>query len=63
MFPDMLLPVSSNCATAPWLSEEAIGNFVTPFVLEYWSSCLIIHVLLNLQVVLFIAAGVANVAY
>ena len=36
MFPDMPLPVSSNCATAPWLPEEgAVGDFVTPFVLEY----------------------------
>ena len=35
MFPDMPLPVSSNCATAPWLpEEEAVGDFVTPFVLE-----------------------------
>ena len=34
MFLDMLLPVSSNCATAPWLPEEAVGDFVTPFVLE-----------------------------
>ena len=35
MFPDMPLPGSSNCATTPWLPEEvAIGDFVTPFVLE-----------------------------
>ena len=35
MFPDMPLPVSSNCATAPWLpEEEVVGDFVTPFVLE-----------------------------
>ena len=28
MFPDMSLPVSSNCATAPWLpEEEAVGDF------------------------------------
>ena len=26
--------VSSNCATAPWLPEEAVGDYVTPFVLE-----------------------------
>ena len=45
MFPDMPLPVSSNCATAPWLPEEAVGDFVTPFVLE---SCLIIHVSVEL---------------
>ena len=32
MFPDRPLPVSSNCATAPWCLEE--GDFVTPFVLE-----------------------------
>ena len=37
MFPDMPLPVSSNCATAPWLPEEAVGDFVTPFVLERFS--------------------------
>ena len=24
--------VSSNCATSPWLPEEAVGDFVTPFV-------------------------------
>ena len=35
MFPDMPLSVLSNCATAPWLPEEAVGDFVTPFVLEY----------------------------
>ena len=34
MFPDMPLPVSSNCVTAPWLPEEAVGDFDTPFVLE-----------------------------
>ena len=34
MFPDRPLPVSSNCATAPWLPEGAVGDFVTPFVLE-----------------------------
>ena len=34
MFLDMSLSVSSNCATAPWLPEEAVGDFVTPFVLE-----------------------------
>ena len=45
MFPDMPLPVSSNCATAPWLPGEAVGDFVTPFVLE---SCLIIHVSVEL---------------
>ena len=27
-------PVSINCASAPWLPEEAVGDFVTPFVLE-----------------------------
>ena len=34
MYPDMSLPVSSNCLTAPWLPEEAVGDFVTPFVSE-----------------------------
>ena len=29
MFPEMPLPVSSNCAAAPWLPEEAVGDFVT----------------------------------
>ena len=33
MFPDRTLPVSSICATAPWLLEEG-RDFVTPFVLE-----------------------------
>ena len=27
-------PVPSNCATAPWLPEEVVGYFVTPYVLE-----------------------------
>ena len=48
MFPDMPLPVSSNCATAPQLPEEAVGDFL--LLRLYWSSCLITHVLLNLQV-------------
>ena len=34
MFPEKPLPVSSNCPTALWLPEEAVGDFVTPFVLE-----------------------------
>ena len=34
MFPDRPLLVSSNCATAPWLPEGAVGDFVTPLVLE-----------------------------
>ena len=35
MFPTMPLPVSSNCATAPWPPVEgAVGDFVTPFVLK-----------------------------
>ena len=34
MFPEMPLPVSSNCAAAPCLPEEAVGDFVTPFLLE-----------------------------
>ena len=36
MFPDRPLPVSSNCATAPWLLflRKAAGDFVTPFELE-----------------------------
>ena len=46
MFPDRPLPVSSNCATAPWLPEGIMGDFVTPFVLErlfdhscFWWAC------------------------
>jgi hypothetical protein len=35
MFPDMPLPISSNCATAPWLPEEGVvGDFVTPLLDE-----------------------------
>jgi hypothetical protein len=26
--------VSSNCTTAPWLPVGALGDFVTPFILE-----------------------------
>ena len=32
MFPDMPLPLSSNCATAP--SPGAVGDLVTPIVME-----------------------------